>query len=162
MAGANEEPGLADLKIETITQDQFEAGRRKAPRTSAATSSAKRKTPLPAWKDGVISSFMEGIYTTCGDLIEPYDEPWGITFKASAAQCGEAWEAVAKDNTTVRRWIHGLMTTSKLSQLFMAHLPFLLMGYHRYGPLREKRDDIAAEFDAAASSSGPWSGGNAA
>lgn len=144
MVDVDKEIPLADLKVQTISQDDFDP--KKIKQSPGRPPSSKRKMPLPAWKDGVISSFMTNLYEQLGELIEPYDAPYGYTFKAIAVNAGEAWEACAKDSPTIRRWIHQLMSASKLSKLALAHAPLALMTVHRFGPMRQATDEFAEEF----------------
>lgn len=137
-----EDDGLADLKVTTITQDQFNETAK--PRTPPKA--APKKTPLPAWKDGVISAFMTNMYTTAGKLIEPYNEPYGFAFQAIAETAGDAWEDCAKDSPALRRFIHNLMTTSKMSKLLMAHMPLFIVAMHQHGPLRQVTEDVADRY----------------
>lgn len=147
MAGPNEDIPLADLKVQTITQDEFNPSKPDKPsKPSGSRSAPKKRLPLPAWKDGVIRDFMTRMYEQLGDLIEPYDTPYGYTFKAIAENCGIAWEECAKDSVVIRRWIHQLMSASKLSKLALAHAPLALLTIHRFGPMRQATDDIAEEF----------------
>jgi hypothetical protein len=142
MAAPQDDIPLADLKVQTISQDDFDPKRPDRPK-GRASAPPKKRLPLPPWKDGVISSFMTGLYETLGDLIEPYDAPYGYCFKAIAENCGEAWESCAKDSPTIRRWIHQLMSASKLSKLALAHAPLALLTVHRFGPLRTVTDEMA-------------------
>lgn len=144
MAARDDDIPLADLKVTTINQEDFDPKKPNKPGRPSAP--PKRKMPLPPWKDGVISSFMTNLYEQLGALIEPYDAPFGYTFKAIAVNAGEAWEACAKDSPAIRRWIHQLMSASKLSKLALAHAPLALLAVHRFGPLRQQTDDIAEEF----------------
>jgi hypothetical protein len=141
---ADEDVPLADLKVTTISQEDFDP--KKPTKSSGGRTPTRKRWPLPAWKDGVISAFMTNLYETLGELIEPYDAPYGYTFKAIAVNCGEAWEACAKDSPTIRRWIHQLMSASKLSKLALAHAPLALMTVHRFGPMRQATDEFAEEF----------------
>lgn len=136
------ETPLADLKVTTITQDEFD-GKKSKPTAKASARSAPRKTPLPPWKDGVISAFMENLYDSAGDLLMPFNEAYGMSFKAIAENCGNAWERAAKDSIWVRRWIHSLMQASVFSQLAFAHMPLAIVALHQHGPLRQATDDIA-------------------
>lgn len=136
---------LADLKVQTITQDEY-VGNKK---TSAGSKpGAPKKTPLPAWKDGVIAKFMTEVYITAGDLIEPFNEPYGLVFKAISENCGQAWEDCAKESPWLRRWIYSLMQASKLSKLLMAHMPLMIVALHQHGPLRQATDDFAEHVAA--------------
>lgn len=135
---------LADLKVQTITQDEFDG--KKAKPASKPSAAAPRKAPLPPWKDGVISSFMTNLYDTAGDLLMPFNEPYGQVFKAIAENCGEAWEACAKDSPWLRRWIYSLMQASKLSKLMLAHMPLMIVALHQHGPLRQATDEFAEQF----------------
>jgi len=141
----DEDIPLADLKVQTISQDEFDP-KKPIKSSGGRTPTSKKRMPLPAWKDGVISAFMTNLYEQLGELIEPYDAPYGYTFKAIAVNCGEAWEACAKDSPTIRRWIHQLMSASKLSKLALAHAPLALMTVHRFGPMRQATDEFAEEF----------------
>lgn len=141
---SDEDIPLADLKVTTITQDQFDP-KRPTKNAKAATPPRKR-LPLPAWKDGVIRDFMTSMYEQLGELVKPFDEPFGYTFIAMAPNCGQAWEECAKDSPSIRRWIHQFMSASKLSKLALAHAPLGLLIFHRFGPLRQATDDIAEEF----------------
>jgi hypothetical protein len=138
------ETPLADLKVTTISQDEFDG--KKAKPASKPSASAPRKTPLPPWKDGVIRDFMTGLYDSAGDLIMPFNEPYGHVFKAIAENCGQAWEDAAKDTPWLRRWIYSLMQASKLSKLLMAHMPLMIVALHQHGPLRQATDDLAEQF----------------
>lgn len=138
---------LADLPVKTITEDEYKGSRSStANKSKRATAGPPRKTPLPPWKDGVISSFMTGIYDMAGDLLLPYSEPYGYAFKAIAENCGQAWEDCAKDNPWLRRFIHNLMNASKLSKLAAAHMPLAIVALHQHGPLRQMTDDVADEY----------------
>ena len=139
------ETPLADLKVTTISQEEFD-GKKAKPASKPAAKSAPRKTPLPPWKDGVISAFMENLYDSAGDLLMPFNEPYGMSFKAIAENCGNAWERAAKDSIWVRRWIHSLMQASVFSQLAFAHMPLVIVALHQHGPLRQTTDDLAEQF----------------
>jgi hypothetical protein len=138
------ETPLADLKVTTITQDEFDG--KKAKPASKPSASAPRKTPLPPWKDGVIRDFMTNLYDSAGDLIMPFNEPYGSVLKAIAENCGQAWEDAAKDTPWLRRWIYSLMQASKLSKLMFAHMPLMIVALHQHGPLRQATDDLAEQF----------------
>lgn len=135
---------LADLKVTTITQEEFDGKKQKpGPKPS---SSAPKRTPLPPWRDGVISTFMTSLYDSAGDLLMPFQPAYGAVFKAIAENCGNAWEKAAKDSIWVRRWIHSLMQASVFSQLAFAHMPLAIVALHQHGPLRQATDDLAEQF----------------
>lgn len=140
------ETPLADLKVTTISQEEFDGKKAKPASATKPSRSAPRKTPLPPWKDGVISAFMTNLYDSAGDLLMPFNEPYGTVFKAIAENCGNAWEKAAKDSIWVRRWIHSLMQASVFSQLAFAHMPLAIVALHQHGPLRQATDDLAEQF----------------
>lgn len=144
-----DDDGLADLKVTTITHDDFRANDpKKAPRGTSAP--PKKKPPLPPWRDGVISAFVENAYEIAGNLLESYEPAISAALKAIAPSAGTAWENCARDSPALRRWFHMLMTTSKFSELMMVHLPLGIVLMHRFGPLRQATDDLAESMNDAA------------
>jgi hypothetical protein len=143
--GIDDDIPLADLKVTTIEQDRFNPKKPNTP-SNAGRTPPKKKLPLPTWKDGVIRDFMTNMYEQLGELIKPYDEPFGYVFLAIAENCGQAWEDCARDSPTIRRWLHQMMSASKLSKLAFAHAPLALLTIHRFGPMRQVTDDMAEEM----------------
>lgn len=137
------------VDVDPPKKDNKDKTERRSTRTNPAANRGK-KPPLPPWKDGVISGFMEQLYETAGDIILPYSEPYGYAFKGIAEGCGQAWEACAKDSPALRRFIHSLMSASNFSKLAAAHMPLFIVALHQHGPLRQVTDDIAAEYADAA------------
>ena len=149
MAPVSTDTPLADLKVQTISQDEYDKSKKRPP----PKNSAPKKSPLPPWKDGVIAAFMTNLYETAGDLLlavspdpEAPSVAYGTVFKAIAENCGRAWEEVAKDSPYLRRWIYSMMQASKLSKLMMAHMPLMIVALHQHGPLRQATNDIAEDI----------------
>jgi hypothetical protein len=116
------------------------------PKGSLSSRSPKRQTPLPPWKDGVISSWAENLYKTTGRLVAAFDPNYGTVLQGIAQPAGQAWENLAKDSPPMRRLFHTLMTTTKLSELIMAHLPLFILVLHQHGPIKNSFDGIAEKF----------------
>jgi hypothetical protein len=116
------------------------------PRGSLNTKAPKKQTPLPPWKDGVISSWAENLYTTAGRMVMAFDANYGTVLQGIATPAGQAWENLAKDSPQLRRIIHSLMTTTKLSELVMAHVPLIILVLHKHGPVKEQFDKMAEKL----------------
>jgi hypothetical protein len=116
------------------------------PRGSVSARPPKRQTPLPPWKDGVISSWAENLYTTAGRMVAAFDPNYGTVLQGIAAPAGQAWENLAKDSPQLRRIFHGLMTTTKMSELIMAHVPLFILILHKHGPVKSAMEGFADKF----------------
>lgn len=117
--------------------------RKRAPRSSTPP---KKQKPLPPWKDGVISAWAENLYTVAGQMIEAFDSDYGQALQSIATSAGAAWEGVAKTSPGLRRIIHNLMQTTKLSELIMAHVPLIIVVMHKHGPMRQMFTEVENEL----------------
>lgn len=145
----SDDDGLADLKITTITHDDFRAKSEKEQRAPRAAT-PKKKPPLPPWREGVISEFVSKAYELSATMTEPYEPAIAGVLHSIAGPAGSAWENCARDSPALRRFFHALMTTSKFSELAMVHLPLFIILMHRFGPLRQATDEMADELRDAA------------
>ncbi len=151
-APAGETP-LIDLTKGTFTTNDTDAPPRRT-RNARTTSPPKKRAPLPAWKDGVISAWATNLYTTAGKMVAAYDENYGVVLQGIAVPAGQAWENLAKDSPTLRRIIHSLMTTTKTSELIMAHMPLIILVMHKHGPVKQKIDELSDQLAEEMSSAG--------
>jgi hypothetical protein len=137
-----------DIPLIDLEKGKFIGGepkRRGRPPGSQSTT-AKKRAPLPPWRDGVISAWAENFYTMAGQAIESFDEDYGKILQAIAAPAGQAWEDLARDTPQLRRFFAWIMTTGKLTGLVMAHSPLFMYALHRYGPARDRMEEFAEKF----------------
>lgn len=148
---ASESKSESDIPLIDLARGTFsdETPPKRTRRTSANASGApgpKKRTPLPPWRDGVISEWATNLYEMAGKAIVVFDEPYGNILQTIAVPAGQAWENLARDSPQLRRMFHWAMTTGKLSELIFAHSPLLMYMLHRYGPARDRMDDFAEKF----------------
>lgn len=141
---------LIDLAMGgSFTDEQPPKRTRRTSRSSGPTTaqgSPKKRSPLPPWRDGVISEWATNLYRMGGEVIEQFDEPYGQILQNIAVPAGQAWENLARDSPQLRRFFHWMMTTGKLSELVFAHTPLFMYMLHRYGPARDRMEDFAEKF----------------
>jgi hypothetical protein len=121
-------------------------GRPKGSLSGARTTGPKKQTPLPPWKDGVIASWATNLYTTAGRMVAAFDPNYGTVLQGIAEPAGQAWENLAKNSPQMRRVFHHLMTTTKLSELIMAHIPLFILVLHKHGPVKNQFEKFADKF----------------
>lgn len=154
MAAPAGETPLIDLTKGTFTTNDSDAPPRRTRNTKPTSSAPKKRAPLPAWKDGVISSWATNLYITAGKMVAAYDENYGTVLQGIAVPAGQAWENLAKDSPGLRRVFHSLMTTTKMSELVMAHVPLIILVMHRHGPVKQKIDELSEQLAEEMSSAG--------
>lgn len=118
------------------------------PKKRPPPNSPKKQKPLPPWKDGVIAAWATNVYDVSGKMIEPFDPEYGMALQSIAVSAGNAWEGVAKTSPGLRRVIHQLMTTTKMSELIIAHVPLVIVVMHKHGPMRHMFDEIEVDVMA--------------
>lgn len=128
----------------TDFDDAINDAKKRSPRQP--NSGAKKQKPLPPWKDGVISAWATNLYDVAGKMLEAFDADYGQALQMIAIPAGAAWEGVAKTSPGLRRIIHQLMQTTKLSELVMAHIPLIIVVMHKHGPMREMFTDVENEL----------------
>lgn len=153
MAAPAGETPLIDLAKGTFTPNDTDTAPRRS-RPTKTSSAPKKRAPLPAWKDGVISDWATNLYITAGKMVAAYDENYGTVLQGIAVSAGHAWENLAKDSPSLRRIIHSLMTTTKTSELIMAHVPLIILVMHKHGPVKAKIDELNEQLAEEMASSG--------
>lgn len=129
------------------TTDPFAKIRGKQ-QTPRAVRSARRasNTPLPPWREGAIAAWSAKMYTLAGVAISRFDPGCGAALQASADAAGGAWERLAKQNNTVRRWFAVLMQGSVISELVLAHAPLIVAVLSHHGPFRTAVEEAGERF----------------
>lgn len=146
-------PPVEALKLPTSlpapaeSEDEDGAAAGPSPRTAAAPSdrapdlrrpgkAGKPDAPLPPYKAGVITSGINKIYRKAGKLIRAGDRDIGEAFIDAARNTadipgeddsvGAAWDALAKSNPRIRRFLLKALAGGALSDLLIAHGPIAL------------------------------------
>ena len=118
--------------------------------------SASKKSPLPPWKAGAISAWVQQLYVTAGTFLKVNSDPEvaaiGDGLVNIAEPAGKAWESLAKRHEWLRRMFDKLMTTSEIGEIFWIHVPVFIPVLSKYGPFRQKIADFTSEFEAEMSS----------
>lgn len=118
----------------------------KQPRTTAA--GRKTKLPLPPWRDNAIADWVENVYTVGGELVKSWDEPLGLALSNIAEPAGKAWEKMAKQNITVRRWFAWMMQGSTTAELAIIHFPVFMILFMKINPMmRRDMTKLSEEFN---------------
>lgn len=86
----------------------------------------KRETPTPRYVKGVIATGMTKLYQRTGRIIKALDKDIGTAVIESAADCGEAWDELARTNPRVRKFLLKLIGGGAIGAIIMAHAPILL------------------------------------
>lgn len=106
----------------------------RAPRTKAA---ADRKPRAPRTRKPALGARMANLYTMAGVGVSMAPHPAaravGLAMAANATECGQAWEALAKENPAVARALEQLLTVSTVGALLAAHTPIVLAGLSAAG-----------------------------
>lgn len=126
----------------TVDPSPFE----KTKRTSVGKATSKPSKPLPTWKDGQIAAFATSTYHTIGGIIDSVDPGFAEVLKDIAEPAGKAWEKLAKQHVSVRRFFVFLMSGSTMTEVVMVHMPMFAYLATRYGPFRVTSDALGDEF----------------
>lgn len=90
--------------------------------------------PIPAYRSGMYAKPIELVYDQGGNLLSYVAYPVGIATRQQAAACGSAWDKVAAQNPTVRKWLSKMTATGAWGELFAAHLPIFMTAMMVFGP----------------------------
>lgn len=127
--------------------DKPPRGRRRSSR-ALKDEEPKKRQPLPPWKTGQISQFVEQLYTLGGSsLIGLGNERYGQVFVNIAEPAGQAWEKVARRHEWLRRFFDKIMSGSEITELVMAHAPIIVMLFSDAGLLRLSNSQVAQDFN---------------
>lgn len=152
---------MADASSETSLIDLAKAGTFEPPgidpdvKPNRARKSApppKKRPALPPWKDGVISHWATNLYQTAGQMVVPFEPNYGAILQGISEPAGQAWENLARDSPGLRRVFHSLMTTTKMSELIMAHMPLIILVLHKHGPVQEQMSRFAEKLSEESTS----------
>lgn len=65
-------------------------------------------------------------YVVLGMAVTPLKPNVGRVFAEQAQDCAEAWDKLAHENETVRRYLQGFLTVNTAGALLFAHIPIAL------------------------------------
>jgi hypothetical protein len=87
------------------------------------------------------------LYGQVGNVVAYVAYPLGQAIVQQAGPAGEAWDAVAKQNPTVRKWLLNMTKTGAWGELFAAHLPIFMTSLMLFGPdsFRERMGAVVAD-----------------
>lgn len=93
------------------------------PRTTS-TRERKPRASVP-YKEGMFVKPLTELYGSVGMVLAPFDQTCAQAFMINAESCAQAMDLWAKDNEAVRRVLSGLVTTSTVGKVIMAHAPLI-------------------------------------
>lgn len=109
----------------------------------------KERKPTPAMPRGGLAAPVAALYTKIGQYVQLFDPGCGGALVMGAADCGKAWEEVAKRNPAVRRWLLALLSASSNMELLVAHLPILAaVAIHHIPAVRDTVQKMTSDMSA--------------
>lgn len=153
----------ATKKIDTEAARERIASARTAARASDKPPGRPRKSepkapaPVITYTNGMFRAPITALYEQAGGLISYVAYPVGVTTQQQAAECGNAWDELAKSNPAVRKWLHSMTRTGAWGKLFAAHLPIFMTALMTFSPsFRDRMGTVVADsIDAMTQSEQP-------
>lgn len=148
---SGEQDAPATKKIDTeAARERVTSARNAARASDKAPRGRKPAEKAPAapitYTPGMFRAPITALYGQAGGLVQYVAYPIGSAMVQQAGPCGEAWDKVAKQNPTVRRWLHSMTQTGAWGELFAAHLPILMTALMTLSPaFRDRMGGMVAD-----------------
>ena len=113
-----------DLSAQTPAED-FPVPNHKATRQRRDKATPRERKPTVTYRSGMFVRPLTEMYGAVGMVLAPFDQHCAQAFMMNAQSCAEAMDEWARDNESVRRVLSGLVTTSVLGKVIVAHAPLL-------------------------------------
>lgn len=139
----------ATKKIDTEAARERITATRAVPKSTDKSPGRPRKTEKPAapainYTNGMFRAPVTAAYNQGGQLLSYLVYPLGQQFIAQAEVCGTAWDNVARQSPTARRWLMGMTKTGAWGELAAAHIPIFMTALMIFGP-QSFRDRMAGQ-----------------
>lgn len=130
----------------TAARERIAAARDKEAKAASDKPPTRRRTkeetapsaPLP-YTNGMFKAPITLFYVQAGKVTSYASQPIGQAIIGQAEVCGTAWDAVAKQNPKVRKWLLSLTQTGAVGELIFAHLPIFMAALVAYSPTFRER-----------------------
>jgi hypothetical protein len=105
-----------------------------------------RKPPIPMPRGGLVKP-LEQFYVGIGFMLMPVDPHCARIVIDNATKCAESLDELAKINPAVRRFLLGLVSSSAIGAVIMAHLPIVMaVMMHHVPALKQRQEKMFGEF----------------
>lgn len=110
-----------------------------------ATKPPREKKPLPPIPTKGFAPGVIKMYQTLAAAVTPFDVALGNALLASAEEAGEAWDELARQNQTVRRFLAWMLESTAWGKLLQAHAPIVGLMFARMMG-QDQRQTLASLF----------------